>query len=241
MTTYIYLPIILCLLPTSLAKAAQRDIEIIAGTTVDRLTMAFTGGLQTPTMLREVHLKTPLPDGTVHNGVLVIARDTASGRFWWMLAKSGNAPPERLSTADWAASHAAIYVAENTIVMFWTIAPGQLSTVERPGQAAGSLDEAQQLAVAAIQRRAAEYERGKMWAWDGTTVKLPRSLIPFEFWHPPFQPNMPRGATKVVSVSKDGKNWKLVLRDQWDQELILDESYGVVSSRRLDSTTQGGK
>jgi hypothetical protein len=43
------------------------------------------------------------------------------------------------------------------------------------------------------------------------------------------------GRTKVVSAARDGKNWKLVLRDQWDQEVVLDESYNLVSTRRLDS------
>ena len=39
--------------------------------------------------------------------------------------------------------------------------------------------------------------------------------------------------TRVVSVSKQGDNWRLVLRNRWDVEIILDRDFNAVSSRQL--------
>jgi hypothetical protein len=39
--------------------------------------------------------------------------------------------------------------------------------------------------------------------------------------------------TLVVSISKQGDNWRLVLRNRWDVEVILDQSFNAVSTRQL--------
>src|SRR5580698_7106871 len=77
----ISLMICLCC-PLGVAQPFQ-DVEVRHGTTVDRLTMASTDHLQIPTMLREVHLRVPLPGGRDLNGEMLIAFDTASHQFWW--------------------------------------------------------------------------------------------------------------------------------------------------------------
>ncbi len=48
----------------------------------------------------------------------------------------------------------------------------------------------------------------------------------------PGQGPCPHG-TLVVSISKQGGNWRLVLRNRWDVEVILDPSFNAVSTKQL--------
>jgi hypothetical protein len=233
----LYLALYLCSPTVLAAQTAQERIEVIPKTTVDALGMASTDRLPTPTMFREVHLRIPLPHGGNLNGALLLAHDTASHGFWWLLGNDGDQRP-RLTQADWFASHSVAFVAEDKVVVFWEQGPGHLYVVERRGLSAETIDEAQQKAVDELRRHAATIEKGGAgYGLGGTDVPLPRGRVPLEFWMSPLDGNAPLlGRTKVVSAARDGKNWKLVLRDQWDEEVVLDESYNLVSTRRLDSS-----
>jgi hypothetical protein len=48
----------------------------------------------------------------------------------------------------------------------------------------------------------------------------------------PGQGPCPHG-TLIVSISKQDDNWRLVLRNRWDVEVILDPSFNAVSSKQL--------
>jgi hypothetical protein len=41
--------------------------------------------------------------------------------------------------------------------------------------------------------------------------------------------------TTIPSVEKQGTSWRLVLRNRWDQEIILDSKFNFVSTQRLPS------
>lgn len=222
---------LMCILPLS-AQVVQ-DVEVLRGTTVDHLARASTDRMQTSAMVREVHIRVPFPRGGSLNGILLLVQDTASHRFWWSLTSAG----ERLSftLADWFVANSALYVAEDKMVVFWVQAPGRIFLIERSGLMASNLDEAQQQAIGEIQKRRADIERGGEWFnLGGTTVPLPSTRFPMLFWNPRWQAALV-GVTKVVSASREGRNWRLVLRNQWDQEVILDDLYAFVSTRRLSA------
>jgi len=40
-------------------------------------------------------------------------------------------------------------------------------------------------------------------------------------------------AKSIVSINQDGENWRLVVRNRWDQEIILNSKFELVSTRRL--------
>jgi hypothetical protein len=227
--------LMICLCPPLALAQPSQDVEVRHGTTVDRLAMASTDHLQTPTMLREVHLRLPFPGGRDMNGELLIAHDTASQQFWWVLRNDG-VSRLTLDSADWFASHAAIFVTENKIVVFWITGSGHLFVVERKGLAALTLEEAQQKAIDEVRSHTTEIAKGGgFWRKEITDVPLPGERFPIMFWNPPNEAGLLAGRNKVISAAREGKLWKLVLRNQWDQELVLDESYNFVSTRRLDS------
>jgi hypothetical protein len=213
--------------------AAQRDIELIPGTaTVDRMTKASAGSMEWPILLREIHIDIPLPEGRTFPGDLLIAYDTVSQHYWWLLWGDGLSFPEG-TTADWFASHAAIVVLENKIVVFWSL--GGSSLLERVGLSATGIEDAQRQIFGVIRERASRYVHPDAFFPETKGIDLPSRLFPRYFWAPPGMSSRPRGRTQILSAHKEGANWRLVMRDQWDQELILDESYAFVSTRRLDT------
>jgi hypothetical protein len=218
--------------------AAERDIELIPGTsTADRMTKASAGSMESPILLREIHINIPLPEGRSFPGDLLIAYDTVSYHYWWLLWGDGGWLPGG-TTADWFASHAAMVVVENKIVVFWSVRV--LSRLERVGLSATGIEDAQRQVLDLIRRRASEYVHPDAFLPDTKSIDLPR-LFPWNFWFPPGIPVRPIGHTQILSAHKEGANWRLVMRDQWDQELILDESYAFVSTRRLDTVPPAQK
>jgi hypothetical protein len=180
-----------------------------------------------------------MEDGKTLNGELLIAHDTISHQFWWHLQNAGDQRP-RLDSAEWFATHASAYASDDRMVVFWEIDPGAVLAVERKGLTALDLDEAQQKAIDEIGKRASEIGKGSEGlGLGGTVVRMTAAQIPPGLWHAPDQAYIVSGRTRVVEASREGRNWKLILRDQWDQELILDDSYRFVSSRRVNLTAAG--
>jgi len=227
-------------LPLS-GQTGSKDIEIQRGTSVDRLVMASTDQLRTTTMLREAHLKIPLRAGGEVTAVLFTAHDTASHQFWWMMIGDAG-QKDVFAVGKYFAPRAGAFVAADRFVVFWPQG-AHLGIVERRGLTASTLDEAQTAAVAEVRRRAQTAKAGSdLLLGQGTVdVLLPQSRIPFQFWYPPNENGMMPETTEVVSVSRVGGNFRVILRNQWDQEVVLDDAYNFVSTRRLDSAAQPAK
>jgi hypothetical protein len=42
----------------------------------------------------------------------------------------------------------------------------------------------------------------------------------------------------IASIGKQGSNWRLVLRSRWDEEVILDQNFNLVSVQQLTQPKQ---
>ncbi len=51
--------------------------------------------------------------------------------------------------------------------------------------------------------------------------------------NPAFRPTCQFQAKRIVSISRDGENWWLVVENRWEQEIILDSKFNLVSTKRL--------
>ncbi len=69
----------------------------------------------------------------------------------------------------------------------------------------------------------------------GFTAKLPPGYkpIPPEFVCERNNAFCPTDNNTIASVSKQGNNWRLVLRNRWDEEVILDQNFDLVSVQQL--------
>ena len=220
--------------PCHLAAAANpiNKVELIRGVVADRLAMADTGTLQTPVMFRELRVKVELPSGRAfRDGILIIAHDQATKRFWWTFG-SGGPPPYRMDQAEWFASHCAVYETEDSMIVFEVVS-AQLNVKEHRGLLARDLDEAQQKAMEEIGAQT-NFEKQGYFGPPGKTTKLPPQ-IPLKFYEAELVPYFRDYRVQVLSARRAGNGWRLVLRCEWDQEVILDENFAIVSTRRLDA------
>jgi hypothetical protein len=69
----------------------------------------------------------------------------------------------------------------------------------------------------------------------GFDAKIPPGYrpIPREFRCEAFNAFCPSDNNRIVSVSKQGNNWRLVLRNRFDVEVILDQNFDLVSAQQL--------
>ena len=227
-----FIPVLLCGL-AGCGNAAQGEIEVIRGTSVERLAMASTKGVPTQLVIREVRVKTPLPGGRNHHGELIIGHDANSGFAWWILHNDYNS---RLGeSVEWFAAHSATAILDDRAVVFWDVNPGSLFASEVRSLTAASPDEAQQKVMDEIRQHAGELEGHGQWRRSHfIDIQLPPE-VPLDFWVRPgesFLRSPP--ATRITSAVREGKTWKLLVKDRWTMEVILDDSYKFVSFRRLD-------
>jgi hypothetical protein len=74
----------------------------------------------------------------------------------------------------------------------------------------------------------------------GFDTKVPAGYkpIPREFRCEPGNAFCPSDNNRIVSVSKQGNNWRLVLRNRFDVEVILDQNFDLVSAQQLAQPKQ---
>lgn len=69
----------------------------------------------------------------------------------------------------------------------------------------------------------------------GFDAKIPPGYkpIPFEFVCEPYNSFCPSHNNTIASISKQGSNWRLVLRNRFDVEIIIDQNFNLVSAQQL--------
>jgi hypothetical protein len=121
--------------------------------------------------------------------------------------------------------------------------PGVPFVKARQGHA-NSLDDAVSASLNEIQQGLATFEGGyhmdyKLVPVGGPVVgfdsKVPPGFapIPSGFWCEPLQSWCGNERHTITSISKQGSNWRLVLRNNWDEEVILDQNFNLVSVNQL--------
>jgi hypothetical protein len=102
-------------------------------------------------------------------------------------------------------------------------------------ETANSLDAAESAAIEDLQKDVGATKRGFDRAGTKVVVFLgPDPMDTLFDCAEPMNANCPSIA-KFVSVGREGENWRVLIRGTWDQELILDEKFLLVKSRRLPS------
>ena len=69
----------------------------------------------------------------------------------------------------------------------------------------------------------------------GFDAKLPPGYkgIPADFQCEPFNAFCPSYNNRIASIVKQGANWRLVLRNRYDVEVIVDQNFDLVSAQQL--------
>jgi len=74
----------------------------------------------------------------------------------------------------------------------------------------------------------------------GFDSKLPPGYkpIPRGFACEPFKSCCPSDKNTIAFISKQGNNWRLVLRNRFDVEVILDQNFDLLSAQQLTQPKQ---
>lgn len=168
--------------------------------------------------------------GRSERGNLVVVHDYRTGLFFWHFAhdETGSYLYQLQSGI------AAVYVTPSTVVDFnW---PGPFFAKEFTTMADSS-EAAIGVAMEEIEGKIRNNERRPL--QDYKTVDLGpaiRDLQCGNFGDPDFIGRCRSENNRIVSVKQEGDNWRLILRNRWDQEVILDSKFNLVSTRRLPNT-----
>ncbi len=164
-------------------------------------------------------------------GGVSVAFNPASGRYAWIYAPEEDSPSYDTPGAfffDYESKKLVSYVLPDRIVTL-LLRPGAIRVKEFIDKA-DSLEEAAKKSIELVGRRLSE-SGGDHWPGleDGKLVQLPD--LGFDFYGPPIRPiDLP---TTMVGVSYADGRWRIVLENQWRQEVILDDKYSFVSTKRL--------
>jgi hypothetical protein len=212
---------------------AQLQISKIAFTESKEVIDVFTpyGHALLPMARERVEIKNA---GGSETGELVVVYDPDHGHYLWHVT---TVLDDRVSNpADFVrglkAGYVAVYAGPSGLVEMLYLRPIYI-TEHR--ETANSLDAAESAAIEELQKDVGATKRG----FDRAGTKVvgflgpdPMDALfdcaePMSAYCPPI--------AKFVSVGREGENWRVLMRGTWDQELILNEKFLLVKTRRLPS------
>jgi hypothetical protein len=124
----------------------------------------------------------------------------------------------------------AVYATPSAIFAFVAHGFPVSISIQEGHERANSLDSAEDEAISDIRERLASYQRnGYDRGWKNVEVE---KEIGSDFACPPTISFCPP-STKITSISREDGGWRLVIHNRWDQEVILDSKFALVSTRRL--------
>jgi hypothetical protein len=178
------------------------------------------------------------PQGKKERRDLSVVYDRRTGYYLWQLATSPASVDAGSFLEAVNSSRKVIYADADGLVDF--VFRREL-WVKAYRSRVDSLEAAERVALKEIEQGLASLERGYLpttgpasppWPWDYKRIDL-RNTITVDFTCFPIRADCKDALNRIASVEKQGSNWRLVLRNRWDQEVILDSHFTLVSAQRL--------
>jgi hypothetical protein len=219
------------------ATAQAGSVSAVEFTESRQRVRAFSAFGETSLPSVRVQVDVPDSDNAEKNerGDVLIVYNPETGHYLWRY-HAFNSPGDTYSFLEAATSgREALYVEKDRILSFVTGWPWITEYHDR----AESLDAAKVAVFGWLERGHPTLSKA-----GGKVGPAPLDLskgqtlgpIPREFFcgPEPRRSDCPQGdRTQIVSISKQGENWRLVRRNHWDQETILDAKFNPLSTRRL--------
>ena len=208
---------------------AEEPVSKVAFTESKSAVRASTPYGETTLPVVRVQLEIHTSAGKTERGNLVVVYDPDSGHYMWHNAIA-NHPGDSGSLYDDLESDADVLYAAPASLLNFSMPGGDLFIQEHPERAA-NLDAAERASIDDIERRALA---NNLYAFDVKEVPLFKA-IGRQFACDPQndQQSCFFTAKTIVSVSREGENWRVVVRNRWDQEIILDSKFNLVTTRRV--------
>lgn len=227
-----------CFLLFSLTALAQPSVSSVAFTESRQPVRAFSAFGETSIPSVRVQVDVPNSENAEkkERGDVLIIYNPETGHYLWRYHAFHSADDTYSSLESATSGRVALYLEKDRILSFTTGWPWISEYHER----AQSLDAAKQAVFGWLERGHPTLSKGGGRKVESTPLDLKEGAtlggIPREcFCGPePRRSDCPQwDKTQIVSVSKQGENWRLVWRNLWDQETILDAKFKPLSTRRL--------
>jgi hypothetical protein len=225
------IPVLVIFVSAPIAQAQSASAVAFSESSHSILAFSPSGTVSLPVV--RVSLDIRHSDGGRERGVLIVVFDPDSSHYFWRYNESYGASAGGSFLDELERGREAVYVNEKAITDFY--APSALY-VQAHSEKAVSLGAAERLSIEQFGRLIPVIERGGSYVED-KEIKL-WGILGIDFSCPPygdpqFSPTCGFGAKKISSITKEGEQWRVVLRNRWDQLLVLDAAFKIVSSQRL--------
>ena len=219
-------------------STAEQSVSKVAFTESSNAIRAFSplGEITLPVV--RVQLAIHYPAGKNEFGNLVVVYDPESAHYFWRYESVPQTGDLKSFLQVLQSGIEAVYAGPTGLVDFYM--PGQI-WVQQHSNRADNLDAALTAAIQEIRHGLPGFENSG-YHTDAQEVPIARAIgmdfacAPIR--DPEFSAACGFGAKKFVSISRDGDNWLLVVRNRWDQEVILDSKFNLVSTQRAIGLTK---
>ena len=207
---------------------AGQTVSKVAFTESKSMVRAFSAYGETTIPAIRAQLDIHRPDGKIKRGNLVVIYDPETGHYLWFNSIAHYPGDTSSFYPDLESGAATVYAGLASLVNFNM---HSALFVQEHREHADNLDAAELDSINEIERRNRE---DNLYGSDMKEVPLYQA-IGREFACAPLDLSamcsfMAKG---IVSVSRQGENWRLIIRNRWDQEVILDSKFDLVSTQRL--------
>lgn len=210
---------------------AEQRVSKVAFTESKSSVRAFTTYGETTLPTVRVQLEILRPDGKTERGNLVVAYDPDSGHYLWHNNIANYSGDNTSLYTAFENGGATVYTAPDALVFFTM--PGNLY-VQKHEQRADNLDAAERASINDVERRASENTGYGTGATEvPIALAIGREFACGKLGDPDFTGLCRNQDNRIVSIERDAENWRLVVRNRWDQEIILDSKFKLVSTQRL--------
>jgi hypothetical protein len=171
--------------------------------------------------------------GGHERGQLTTVFDKENGHYFWRITIPFSQDEEASVLSSLGAGVSAVYASPESLVYFngfW---------VQEHREKAFNLSNAEDAAVDAIRRNlvglaAKAYDTGLK------QIEFHDGAVNDGFSCPELATSaICRTVTRFISINKTENKWRLVMRNRWDMEVILDTNFDVIGSRQLTSPPAG--
>ena len=226
--------LVLCRCPSQ----AQPGVSEVAFSESQHTIRAFSESGEMTVPVVRVQLDVRYPVHKHERGDLIVVYDPASGHYLWRYTGVKGPNDDTSFLHDLEAEKLAVYVGSEESVEFHV---GSSLWVKAHRERAESLGAAERASIDGIEHGLGSYEdRG--FSTDSKAIPLFRAIgMAFACVESPRDPGFSAlcgWGAKIVLVRKDGDKWLLVLRNRWDQEVVLDKDFNLISTRRLEKPVQ---
>jgi hypothetical protein len=207
---------------------AQRAVSPVGFSRSTHIINAFSPGGQIALAVVRLQIDISYPDGKRVRADLVVVYDRRSGHYFWLCHPQTHEKDTSSFLDALEADQQSVYSGPGSLIEF--ALSSALYESEHSGRAE-SLPAAERASIEEIERNLPAFEQSGF-RMDSRIIPITKALGN-EFRCAPLHAECHDENNRIVSIAQEGGKWRLVLRNRFDVEIVLESKFNLVSSRRI--------